>query len=375
MAAICSFPLFSSDTPEAEESFSESPEKIIEETLQPLPIYEENNLENIEEQNFLTPLIETHKERPEVEKWRQYYLSSDKRLSLLRDILEYGMEYRLYVRKIVNDRELPSELEYVPVVESNYRTNAKSRSGALGMWQFMENSVKPFLTLTEYVDERLDPWKSTEAGLSKLEDNYSFFNDWLLAVGAYNCGAGAMQKAISKGQSSDFWYLSENGYIPSQTKEYVPRIIAIADLAINHEEYDIDLPLHQEEYELLDNERDGHFDYITVNKAYSISALASELRMDDKKLKTLNPALTKGFTPPAAKYNIRLPLGMKSSAETALASIEPIVFPFQYKVVPGDSLWSISRKFGVTVKALCDTNGIEEKAILKIGKILYIPQK
>lgn len=351
-----------SETSPEEEDFTSDSMEDEEEDLEPGTYY-------------WIPLIAENQDRPEVEKWRQYYTVSEKRLILLQDILEYAMEYRLYVRKTIEDRELPAELEYVPVVESNYRTSAKSKSGALGMWQFMENSVRPFLVLNEYVDERLDPWKSTEAGLSKLQDNYRYFNDWLLAIGAYNCGAGAMQKAINKAGSRDFWYLAENGYISSQTKEYVPRIIAIADLAINHEDYMINLPLHEEEYEILENERDGVFDYVTVSKAYSIPAIARELRMDEKKLKNLNPALTKGFTPPAAKYKIRLPLGMKASCETAIKSIEPIEFPFQYKVVSGDSLWSISRKFGITVKALCDTNGIDEKAILKIGKILYIPQK
>lgn len=312
--------------------------------------------------------------KPEVEKFRQMYLSP-KWSALLYSYLESAMEYRLYVRKAVEDEELPEMLEYLPVVESNYKTNAKSRSGAIGMWQFMENSVYPFLTLNDFVDERLDPWKSTDAALKKLAENYKYFNDWFLAIGAYNCGTGAMARAIKKAGNSDFWYLVEHKYLSKQTSEYVPKLIAITDLALNSEYYGIELPDHKEEYELLENEKNGNFDYITVSKAYSISQLAQEMRMDVNTLKHLNPSYTRGMTHPAKKCQIRLPLGMEQSASEAIAKLEPIDFPFKYKVVAGDSLWAISRRYGVSVQSICDINDIQENAILKIGKILYIPSK
>lgn len=313
-------------------------------------------------------------DRPEVEKFRQMYLS-EKWSKLLAAYLEQAMPYRLYVRKCLQERELPEILEYLPVVESNYKTNAVSRSGAIGMWQFMSNSVKPFLELNDYVDERLDPWKSTDAALKKLTDNYNFFNDWYLAIASYNCGVGAMSKILKKAEVKDFWYLVDNSLLPNQTALYVPKLLAIADLVINSEYYGLKLPNHQEEFELLENEKNGTFDYITVNKAYSIPQLAREMRMDEKNLKELNPSFIMGFTHPAKESKIRLPLGMEQTALEAIAKIEPIEFPFKYKVVSGDSLWSISRRYGVTVSALCELNNIEENAILKIGKILYIPSK
>ncbi len=313
--------------------------------------------------------------KPQVEAFRKMYLSP-KWSALLRGYLESAMEYRLYVRKAVSDKQLPEMLEYLPVVESNYKTNAKSRSGAIGMWQFMANSVWPFLTLNDFVDERLDPWKSTDAALKKLTDNYNVFNDWLLAIGAYNCGVGAMNKAIKKaGGVKDFWYLAEKGYLSKQTADYVPKLIAIADLAINSEYYGIDIPDHNEEYEVLENEKNGNFDYVTVKKAYSINQLAQEMRMDTATLKRLNPSFTMGMTHPSKTSEIRLPLGMKQSAEDALANMTPVEFPIKYTVVAGDSLWSISRKYKTTVAAICELNGIKENAILKIGKILYIPSK
>ena len=312
--------------------------------------------------------------RPEVEKFRRQYLN-EKWLKHLYNVLESAMEYRLFVRKSVQDKNLPEILEYLPVVESNYKTSAKSKSGAIGMWQFMANSVYPFLILDDFVDERLDPWKSTEAALKKLTENYNYFNDWLIAIAAYNCGVGAMNKILRKAEKKDFWYLVDKKLLPQQTADYVPKLIAIADLAINSEYYQIDLPNHNEEYEMLINEKNGDFDYIIVEKAYSLKQLASEMRMDYETLKKLNPSFVRGMTYPVKKSEIRLPVGMKKSAEDAIAKLIPIDFPFKYTVEKGDSLWSISRKYKVSIQSICDLNDIRENDILRIGKILYIPAK
>ena len=218
------------------------------------------------------PLTLPLPERAEIERFRKQYLDP-KWTQVLYNALEGAIDYRLYIRKELAEAGLPPELEYLPVVESNYKTNAKSRSGALGLWQFMSNSVKPFLTLNDYVDERLDPWKETDAAIKKLKENYDIFGDWLLAIGAYNCGAGAMTRALAKAEEKDFWYLCDKNLIPSQTQLYVPKLLAIADLALNCEYFEIDIPDHEEEYEVLYNETNAVFDYITVNKAYSITTV------------------------------------------------------------------------------------------------------
>lgn len=335
---------------------------------------EEKSSQKIIQKISLSFVTEEMLARPEVEKFRRQYLN-EKWLKHLYNVLESAMEYRLFVRKSVQDKNLPEILEYLPVVESNYKTSAKSKSGAIGMWQFMANSVYPFLVLDDFVDERLDPWKSTEAALKKLTENYNYFNDWLIAIAAYNCGVGAMNKILRKAEKKDFWYLVDKKLLPQQTADYVPKLIAIADLAINSEYYQIDLPNHNEEYEMLINEKNGDFDYIIVEKAYSLKQLASEMRMDYETLKKLNPSFVRGMTYPVKKSEIRLPLGMKKSAEDAIAKLIPIDFPFKYTVEKGDSLWSISRKYKVSIQSICDLNDIRENDILRIGKILYIPAK
>ena len=377
--ALISVPLFSQE--------EEIQEEIIPETE--LVLQEESSLEKTSEtiserqEEYTEEAISEKKyveidlpgaDRPEVEKFRSMYLSEKWQKILIND-LETAMSYRLYVRKALQDNEMPAVLEYLPIVESNYKTTAKSKSGALGMWQFMANSVYPFLTLNDFVDERLDPWKSTDAALKKLKDNYNYFGDWLLAIAAYNCGAGALNKALKKSAEKDYWYLVENNLLSQQTAHYVPKLLAIADLANNCEYYGINIPSHDEEFEVLTNEKNGLFDYITVNKAYSLNDLAQEMRMDTSILKKLNPSYLRGYTHPAKKSEIRLPIGMQKSAEEAIKKIQPIDFPFKYTVVAGDSLWSISRRYGVSIQSICDLNDIKENAILRIGKTLYIPSK
>ena len=325
----------------------------------------------------LTLPMPENEEETQIERFRKQYLEP-KWTQVLYNALESAIDYRLYVRNALAQTELPPELEYLPIVESNYKTNAKSKSGALGLWQFMANSVWPFLTLNDYVDERLDPWKETDAALKKLQDNYNTFGDWLIAIAAYNCGAGAMTRALAKlsqDDTKDFWTLCKKNLIPAQTQAYVPKLLAIADLCINCEHYGIDLPMHEEEYEVLYNEKNAVFDYVTVNKAYSITALAQTMRIDSQELKRLNPSFVLGFTHPSTKSEIRLPAGMQEVAQSALETMEPIDFPIKYTVVQGDSLWAISRRYGCTVSQICELNGIKENAILKIGKILYIPSK
>ena len=335
----------------------------------------QNQLAELSKKPAYIPLDLPGWDRPEVEKLRSQYLRQPKVLKRLSSDLEKAQDYRLYVRKAIIDADLPLTLEYLPMIESNYNPSARSRSGAIGLWQFMANSVSNFLTLNDFVDERYDPWKETEAAIKKLKENYSYFQDWPLAIAAYNCGLGAMSKAIKKAGVKDFWYLAAHKFLRQETADYVPKLLAIADLATNSNFYGIDLPDHRQEFEILVNEKEGNFDWITVKKAYSINQLAAEMKMEAATLKKLNPAYIRGMTHPAKESRIRLPLGMEKSAAEAISRLTPIDFPFKYTVEKGDSLWAISRKFGVSVASLCEINDITENAILKIGKILYIPSK
>ena len=309
-----------------------------------------------------------------VDKYRKQYLSPAG-IKWLTNVLDNGEQYRLYIRRMLRERGMPAVLEYLPVVESSYVPYARSHSGATGLWQFMANSTKPFLVRNDFIDERLDPWKSTEAALSKLQENYAMFHDWPLALAAYNCGAGALSRILRKYPGKDFWYLAEHKLLRDQSVQYVPKLLAIADLAENQAYYGITLPTALDEYGDPVNPRAGLFDYVTVQGSISIKRLAYELRIDESSLLTLNSALIRGITPPKGEYRIRVPEGMELSAHEALSTIEPYHFQTRYTVASGDSLWAISHNYGITVSELCEANAISEKAVLKPGKVLYIPEK
>jgi len=245
-----------------------------------------------------------------IHKYIARYMTNFGRQNLY-NILDRGEAYRLYVRQEIKKRGLPPALEYLPVVESEYKPNAKSRSGARGMWQFMENSIAPFMTKDEWIDERLDPWKSTQAALSKLEDNYRMFGDWAIALAAYNCGAGAMRRILNKSPVKTFWYIAEQGLLYDESVNYIPKLIAITELAEHGEEYKIELP-EVSSLSLYDD-----FDYITVDYPLSLTYLAGQLRLDYESLKSLNNSLIKDCTPPK-KYRLRLPAGLADSAKDVL---------------------------------------------------------
>lgn len=288
----------------------------------------------------------------------------------LQNALERGSEYRVYIRRKLKERNLPVALEYLPVIESEYRTNAVSRSGAKGLWQFMENSMKPFLVKSVWLDERLDPWKSTDAALAKLEENYRTFGDWTLAIAAYNCGSGAMTRALAAAKEKNFWYLAEHKMLKAETIQYIPKFIAACELVEHKDFYSQELPVLQEDEEPTD------FDYVTVKGAVSVAMLTSEMELDTSVFKELNPSLTKAVTPPQAEYVIRLPSGSAESCELALEKIKkksPVAGLRTHTIKQGDTLWSLSRKSGCSVEDLCALNNRSNNAILKIGDVLVLP--
>ena len=257
--------------------------------------------------------------KPQVKTLRTKYLTTHK--DWLYGILDDGECYRIYIRNEIEKRNMPAILEYLPLVESNYNPYARSSSGATGLWQFMANSVAGLLIHNEYIDERLDPWKSTQAALTKLNDNYKMFGDWLIAIAAYNCGAGAMKKAIKKAGKKDFWYLSENGFISAQASSYVPKLLAIADVAENAQYYGVKMPTARAWNGTTLETRAGIFEYVYVKHSVSLKRLAHEMRIDEQTFLDLNSALVKGVTPPNREYSIRLPEGMK---ETAVYSLQEL---------------------------------------------------
>lgn len=257
--------------------------------------------------------------RKEVEPYRRRWLSATGRAEL-RTILENGSRYRHYVRRRLAEEGLPSCIEYIPVIESSYKPLASPASGkSIGLWQFMENSIENYLRKTKWIDERRDPWKSTDAAIKKLKANHKEFGDWLLAIAAYNCGAGAVRRALKKTPEKTFWSLAQNDLIPGHAAVYVPNLLAVSDIAQNSFWYGVDLPEAFFDAELYSPYDD--FDCVKVGGGLSIRALAGEMRVAPDILLELNPALLYEATPPDEEYELRLPNGMKAAAEDAIFSL------------------------------------------------------
>lgn len=309
-------------------------------------------------------------DNPLTEKWIEYFLTNSGKRALC-DALVASEPYRPYIREQLAAKNMPSYLQYLPIVESNYRTTAVSRAGATGIWQFMTNSMAPFLKKNSWYDERRDPWKSTDAALAKLTDNYKMFGDWALAIGAYNCGAGAMKRALEKSKKKTFWYLAEKGLIRQQTAQYVPKLIAIADIIENAEYYGvIEIGIADK---LIENVKFEGFDYVTVAGMYSLEQIAKLTAIPESEVELLNPELLKHCTPAREAYKLRVPKGKGPEVEQKLKKEGVAKDAITYTVKQGDSLWSISRKYGLSVEDLCSVNNIKENAILSIKQTLIIP--
>lgn len=284
--------------------------------------------------------------------------------------LENSAPYRPYIRQKLKEKNMPMVLQYLPIIESNYKNTAVSPSGARGMWQFMENSMAPMLKKSEWFDERQDPWKAADAALIKLTDNYNVFGDWNIAIAAYNCGGGAMRRLLKEHPKADFWYLAEHNYLREETKLYVPKLLAVAELVENAEYYGlIEVGIADKMIEFAPVEE---YEYVKMSGILTMKQLSEITKIPEETLTFLNPCLLKGMTPPT-QYSIRVPKGTGKAAEEALRKCDIPSNTLTYKVQKGDTLWSICKKFNVSVDAVCQLNKIEKDAVLSIGQELTIP--
>lgn len=136
-----------------------------------------------------------------------------------------------FIRRRLEEKALPWELAFLPAVESAFRTRAVSPSAAVGLWQFMMNSIGPYdMAVDRWRDDRRDFWRATEGALEKLKYNYSVLGDWYLALAAYNCGLGRVTRTIESTGIKDYWELRTKGLLPRETRDYVPRFLAVAHL-------------------------------------------------------------------------------------------------------------------------------------------------
>ncbi|UTC67587.1 LysM peptidoglycan-binding domain-containing protein [Treponema sp. OMZ 789] len=301
---------------------------------------------------------------PLIEKFRNRYLNQDG-LRYLEAIMKRSIPYRNFIIEELRRENMPPELLFLPVIESGFSPKAVSRSGAVGIWQFMRNSIGGYdIHIDEWVDERRDPWKTSVAAVKKLKWNYSYYNDWYLALAAYNCGVGALDKAIKKAGSRNYWYLAEKKFLKPETSLYVAKFLAIAEILMQSEKYGIDWG------DALDYEAT---DIIPIRRSIDVVLLAEKVKADTDLFSALNPSLKFNITPPNIKYNLRIPMEHKAAVQDLLEKNTLLIKYYSYKVKSGDTLYALSKHYGVSIKSIMNYNYNVKPTALKIGQVLKIP--
>lgn len=220
---------------------------------------------------------------------QRYITMYSKRIKSTGTLLALSELYFPLYEKYLNQYGLPLELKYLSIVESALNPTAVSPCGASGLWQFMYGTGKGYnLEINSYIDERFDPEKETIAACAYLKDLFKIYGQWDLAIAAYNCGPGNVNKGIKKaGGRKDFWAIYD--YLPKETQGYVPAFIAASYICEYHEEHNI----QKAKAKFLFNE----LDFIEINFKTSIKQVSSLLKLDPLQLKYLNPKYITGIIP------------------------------------------------------------------------------
>jgi len=286
-------------------------------------------------------------------------------LKRLERALDRAEPYLDWIKERVAAHGLPAELAWLPVVESDYHPWAVSRSGAVGLWQFMTNSIAGYdMRVDEWVDERRDFMKATEGALRKLAYNREQLGDWYLALAAYNAGLGAVQRAIAAAGTRDYFELSERGFLKAETADYVPKLMAAAVM------------LSYPGRSRLEPRWDPVREWVTVplEKPVDLVLLAEAAEVPVARLREGNAELAWSVSPPDRKWNLKVPAEFADSVRAALSRPELQLMRFHlYAVRSGDTLSALSRHYDVSVALILRFNpGLRPEA-MRIGTKVVIP--
>ena len=284
--------------------------------------------------------------------------------------LKRSGRYRPMIVRELKKAGLPEELSWLPLIESAYKVRALSKARALGLWQFIPSTGYKFgMKRDVYIDERLDPIKSTAAAISYLSELHGMFGDWATVLAAYNCGEGRVLRTIRKQNVNyldNFWDLYDR--LPRETAQYVPRFLAVLHIINNSEKYGIDL-----------NDVDPPLEYetVTVSRQVYLKDIAKKINVSAKELKELNPELRYKILP-TGEYSLRVPIGksqqLLASINDVAVSTAPASAYFYHRVRRGESLSAIAKKYKTSMRKIANVNGIRRYNSISAGKLLRIPQ-
>lgn len=276
-------------------------------------------------------------------------------------------KYISIMQEVFEQKGLPTDLVFLPLIESGFDPFAVSPRAAAGPWQFMAGTAEKYgLKINWWTDERRDPIKATKAAADYLKRLHEMFGSWPLALASYNAGEGRVSRALSKANTDDYWQLHNTRLLPQQTRDYVPLYLAATMIAKEPEKHGFE-PTEQKAFK---------FDEVILHDSLSLPIAAQCAGTSVEKLRELNPALKRNATPPYQNYILRIPKGTKASFQAALEKLSPDdrrVWD-KVKVKKGDSFWSLAKKYRLSVEAFKEINSLEGKTRLKTGDYILVPK-
>ncbi len=316
----------------------------------------------VEDRDGHLPLVRTK----QVDQYINYFQTKGKKQFQI--WLERYDKYKGLILPILKEHEMPQEFMYLAMIESGLNPKAYSKAKASGMWQFIYSTGKKYgLDRDWYKDERRDPEKATHAACMYLKDLYKQFDNWYLAIAAYNCGSGRVMRASKIHQTYDFWQMHS---LPRETRNYIPYFLSAAIIARSPEAYGFTIPKNIQPF---------RYETIELEKSADIAVLARVVGVKPKVLRDYNPELRQSATPTEPGYQLKLPLGKKDdfiNAWNAIPEEERFAPQFVvHRVRYGESLWTISKKYNVSIHDLAAVNKIRNRNKVRVGQKLNVPLK
>jgi membrane-bound lytic murein transglycosylase D len=295
-----------------------------------------------------------------------FFANTQKGHNTLLHSFERAGRYKAMIQRIMAEEGVPQDLIYLAVAESGFQPRALNRrSHAGGMWQFMPHGNYG-LARTTYVDERFDPEKSTRAYARYMKFIYDQLGDWYLSMAGYDWGAGNVQRAVEKTGYADFWELYKRNNLPAETKNYVPEILAAIIIANHPTQYGFD-DVTLDPPVLTDT--------VTINYPVSLRLVSDIVGVPVDELTALNPSLLRSVTPPDASFDLHLPGGTSTLFAQRITAIpEGKRSAWRYHhVAHEDTLASVALKYRVTESALADANHLRVHDGIEGNEALLVP--
>ncbi len=291
---------------------------------------------------------------------KERFLGGEKKY--LQKWIKRAGKYVPMVKKKLDEAGLPPQLVYLPMIESGYNPRAVSRAKAAGMWQFIASTARSYdLRVDYWIDERLDPEKSTDAAIKHIKHLHKMFGDWALVLAAYNSGEGRVQRAIRKQGVSDYLKLK----LPRETRDYVPRLLAVQLLMADPARHGLE-PV---------KETTDPPDIVLVKQCAGLDVVAECAGISRDTVEDMNPALRRWCTHPKGGTNLRLPAGAGEIFKKRFDAYpkDKLVAWTRYRVRKGDTISRIAVKYGTTIPAIARVNKLKNPNNIIAGKTLVIP--